>query len=219
MGRGIFGLSISMFKHVGRLFFTTKQEIFGIHGLPSVYNTGCYVKVLESRLLTKEDEKMAELARKIISLKRPLAKEWYPTLAVQLLHSYPLLRRKHGELFERLRNKARQSYDDDPSEFVLCMLLVGDFIGPEGSHRVETFETLEDGLIGPYDNPIEWLEVLHTLRVFGDKEPFCFVSFLKDEMENVESLLANYDLYKFVKMAEPGPRYLKDYIDQVDAHL
>lgn len=184
--------------------------------LPEVYSKGFYKAVLDNRVARGEDAEKAEVVKKIAGLGRPIPKEWFCSVAIYLFHAFPLLQSNYSDLFDIVIRRAIECFAQDPEEFMKSILVVCDFIAPGGSFRVMPFETLEEDCIRPCENPIGRLEVLHTLRVFQDQEPFCHFSFLKDEMTRAEVLLAEYDLCKYVKMAKSGPNYLQEYVDLIE---
>lgn len=166
--------------------------------IPRGYKHGFCPEFLKLRLSNNEDEQLIKQMEYYLDPNVEHSdRNDYGGIIHYLLWSYPLLRKKHIEVFKVLRKNAIKCYEKKPALFKKSMKSVLDFLGPKCNEPLVPLREFDFENAGPGENPIYRLDVLYTLRILGKQAPFNAVKIPEEAIEKAEKILFSYDMVDY----------------------
>lgn len=184
-------------------FSRESVTLVDIPRLPSAYNHGYYSKALTIRLDRGEDDEIAEEIDEYLYFERVLPQKDYLGMVFLLLTSYPLLKKKHEKLFDSFRRAAVIHHDRNVAEFRRCMATVTVFLQADFPQMTFPKHILEDMI-----NPVLYLNIVYTLRIWGQRAPFTCINYPHSLLKKTEAKLMSMDVHNVVRLQRSVPYYL-----------
>lgn len=187
--------------------------------IPKGYQEGFYWDILKIRLKRGEDHKVAADIEKYLNFEEPLKPLEYAGMVHMLLHSYPILKFRYQNLFDKFRRTAVVYHDRNIEKFRDCFLIVVDCLSPYSTCPVGPMENLDRWNFEPQQDPIVVLDLLYTLRVWNLRVPFSCFCLAKSIIEEAENTFFGYDMVKYAKLISgPFSAEIEQYVEEKEQH-